>query len=59
MPEIEQSGSTSQHDDDDDFEPTFAPPRKSRLSAPKLQAQLRSTPRAVPRAAERTDCPEP
>ena len=37
--EIEQSGSASQ-DDDDDSEPAFAPPRKSRLSAPQLQAQL-------------------
>ena len=32
--EIEQSGSASQDDDDDDdSELTFAPPRKSRLSA--------------------------
>ena len=37
VPEIEQGGSPSQ-DDDDDHEPTFAPPRKSRLSAPQLQA---------------------
>ena len=39
VPGIEQSGLTSQ-DDDDDSKPTVAPPRKSRLSAPQLQAQL-------------------
>ena len=38
--EIEQSGAASQDDDDDDSELTFAPHRKSRLSAPQLQAQL-------------------
>ena len=38
-PEIEQSGPVSQ-DDDDDSEPTFAPARTSRLSAPQLQVQL-------------------
>ena len=38
IPEIEQIGPTSQHDDDS--EPTFAPHRKIRLSAPQLQAQL-------------------
>ena len=37
--EVEQSGSASR-DDDDDSELTFAPHRKSRLSAPLLQAQL-------------------
>ena len=37
--EIEKSSPTSQHDDDDS-EPIFALPRKSRLSAPRLQAQL-------------------
>ena len=37
--EIEKSSPTSQHDDDDS-EPTFALLRKSRLSAPRLQAQL-------------------
>ena len=40
VPEIEQGDSASQ-DDSDDFEPTFAPlPKKGRLSAPQLQAQL-------------------
>ena len=39
IPDIEQSGSTSQHDDDD-FEPAFAPPRRGRLNAPQLQEQL-------------------
>ena len=37
VPEIEQGGSASQ-DDDEASETTFAPPRKSRLSAPQLQA---------------------
>ena len=37
--EIEQSCSASRDDDDDDVEFTSAP-RKSRLSAPQLQAQL-------------------
>ena len=36
---LNKSSSVSQ-DDDDDSELTFAPPRKSRLSAPQLQAQL-------------------
>ena len=45
--EIEQSSSASQDDDDDDVE--FIPaPRKSRLSAPQLQAQL-------PRLSGRTE----
>ena len=39
IPESEQSGVASQHGDDDS-EPTLAPPRKSWLSAPQLQAQL-------------------
>ena len=38
--EIEQGSTASQDDDDDDSELTFTPPRKSRLSAPQLQAQL-------------------
>ena len=38
--EIEQSSSASQDDDDDDSELDFAPHRKSRLSAPQLQAKL-------------------
>ena len=36
--EVEQSGASQ--DDEDDSELTFAPHRKSRLSAPQLQAQL-------------------
>ena len=36
VPEFEQAS----QDDDDHSEPTFAPPRKSCLSAPQLQAQL-------------------
>ena len=38
IPHVEQTGFTSQHDDD--AEPTLAPPRRGRLSAPQLQAQL-------------------
>ena len=45
--EIEQSSSASRDDDDDDVEFTPAP-RKSRLSAPQLQAQL-------PRLSGRTE----
>ena len=39
VPEIDKGGSASQ-DDDDDYEPSFAPHRKSRLSAPQPKAQL-------------------
>ena len=39
VPEIEHSGLASQHGDDH-FKPTFAPLRKSRLTASQLQASL-------------------
>ena len=39
MSEVEHSSSASQDDDDSDFEHASAP-RKGRLSAPQLQAQL-------------------
>ena len=39
IPDVEQTGLTSQHDDAD-FEPTFALLRRGRLSAPQLQAHF-------------------
>ena len=39
IPDVDQTGLASKHDDDDS-EPAFAPPRRDPLSAPQLRAQL-------------------